>query len=327
MMRKCVAVLLVLVVLEIFIYASRLTSSAHVAVWASGGLGNRMAGVINGIWLSHTLKIPLIIHWEVDKACGAAFDDLFDYSKEIHVIPKQPNALKYSAILATPKYSYLGTAGHWVFKSFDSRQTSLGAISDSQKDFLSWALTSGRGYSILYVNDHVDSSIDKTLLSVVVHRTISVKRGISIAANKFIQDNNLTLQTIGIHLRATDAARSVNVTAIASDVIRRFPKATQFVCSDSKKAEDELIALLPKAARRYKHSYAKLLEPNLPFRVLKDNGERSFSNIIRDEQSVIDAMIDLLILSRVHIPTPRLYGSVISSFVSVAELIKDIGLK
>ena len=326
-MRKCLAVLLVLVIMEVVIYATRLTGSAHVAVWASGGLGNRMAGVINGLWLAHTLKVPLIIYWETDRACGATFDTLFDYSSNIKIVQKSPNALLYSAILATPKYSYLDTAGHWEFKSFESRITPLNINTGGSGEFMSWALLNAKRSSILYINDHVDNSIDLNLLSTVIHQSLSFKRGISLAANKFTSDNKLTLQTIGIHLRATDAARAVNITAISADAERRFPHALFFVCSDSRKAEDELIARLPKTVRRNKHSYTKLLEPNLPFRVLKDNGERSFSNIMRDEQSVVDAAIDILILSKIHIPTPRLYGSVISSFVSIAELIKEIGLK
>jgi hypothetical protein len=42
------------------------------------GLANRLRALISGICLAEDSKVPLIIHWSPDHACGSSFEALFD---------------------------------------------------------------------------------------------------------------------------------------------------------------------------------------------------------------------------------------------------------
>lgn len=53
-------------------------SELHLQVLA--GLSNRLRSLVSGICLAEELGLHLVVHWSLDHACGALFDQLFDPS-------------------------------------------------------------------------------------------------------------------------------------------------------------------------------------------------------------------------------------------------------
>lgn len=53
-------------------------TEVHLQVLA--GLSNRLRSLVSGICLAEDLGLDLVVHWSLDHACGALFEDLFDSS-------------------------------------------------------------------------------------------------------------------------------------------------------------------------------------------------------------------------------------------------------
>ncbi|KAJ9470706.1 hypothetical protein DIPPA_30094 [Diplonema papillatum] len=342
------------------VVAPPLAQGAHVNVWASGGLGNRLASVLNGVWLAHALDRHLVVHWPLDNACQAPFTALFtprgDASQKITVVPRAPDPSAFHIALLTPRLhsratdrssAYRSTradfslAGWEKMEDADSvhRLTSGWARNTSlahDAPFLSFVreLFGGREgpTSLLYANDRVAQGVELRQLGVLFARAVAVvPEVIDMAAGIFRQHGwrpggELASRPVGVHLRGTDAARVADVPAMARDVRKRFPGRRYFVCGDSRALEDDFAAAVAspgRVVRRVKRALPVQGDPSLPFRVM-NNGARVLSNIVRSGDSVVEALADLLLLSRTELPNPRLKGSVVSSFIDIAAVLQKM---
>jgi hypothetical protein len=130
----------------------------------------------------------------------------------------------------------------------------------------------------------------------------------------------------GIHIRATDWPYKQETIDNAYSTIQRLveenPLQKIFVCCDEQSIEKDLCEQLPDNIIVFdKSSYVKkAVEGTWREDVADVDGRVCNYNTLRDEQSVIEAFIDMLILSRTTIE----YGHPISSFWYFAKIYSNL---
>ena len=109
--------------------------------------------------------------------------------------------------------------------------------------------------------------------------------------------------TVGIHLRGTDARIPLRMKDVITDVRIRFSGRTFFVASDDEKAERQFLEEFRGRAVKntLKTHYPGKLDKNSDFRIQGKLGAGRF-NVERDEPSVVDALTDMALLSRTERP-------------------------
>lgn len=132
----------------------------------------------------------------------------------------------------------------------------------------------------------------------------------------------------GIHIRATDWPYKQETIDNAYSTIQRLveedPLQKIFVCCDEQSIEKDLCEQLPNNIIVFnKNSYVKkAVEGTWREDVPDVDGRVCNYNTLRDEESVIEAFIDMLILSRTTIE----YGHPISSFWYFAKIYSNLSL-
>ena len=107
-------------------------------------------------------------------------------------------------------------------------------------------------------------------------------------------------QTYGVHIRRTDHAKKSDAyfTSRMNAIVWKDPAARFFVCSDSKEAEDEIARKYPdRVVTRAKKSYVRKHNNDQDW-LIRISDEEAYYNVSRDRQSVLEALEDLIVLSR-----------------------------
>lgn len=260
--------------------------SPHV-VYCDGGLCNRLNEVIFALILRNKFGGNWEISWPKTNVCQAGLHSLFDINMQVCEYP-------IGHFLADSERYYLlthETPGRLTPKhmTFHNQIT----------DYESYQRIFETGRSVLYAHNIIPSiaSLDDIALAlryIQIHPTIFAK------AKEFCETHQINEKVIGLHIRKTDFGDRVddnNLYDIASKSEYRF-----FVCSDDPQINDRF-SILPNCTIFPKQSFPEKLLQNLNWGAtyLDSDGESLIYNINRPRASVIEALIDLLILSRTNI--------------------------
>ena len=233
-----------------------------IRIHCDGGLGNRFGPVVDGLLFAERSGYTPLIHWPTNMNCAAGLGDLFEY------VPAE-----YSENLPPVDWPLVG---HITWKGrtcFDTSEIDK-MTGDFEYTDNGWKLSDEEGKRIL--------SKFKILPSIM-------KR-----VNDFCTENGIDKHCTGIHIRATDNL-SINQINNAHKLIKSSGKV--FLCCDEKEIEDGF-AHYSNVVLRPKDFYVEKIVPG-GWRIKPPPDEPyKCYNVNRTKESVIDAFIDLLVLSR-----------------------------
>ena len=159
-------------------------------------------------------------------------------------------------------------------------------------------------------------------------KELIIKEDILEKVTTFCSNNNINKDVAGVHIRATDWPWKDQTIKDSYETIQNLtndnPDIKIFVCCDEKEVEDDLISQLPNNIITFeKNSYVKKFQEGDWRAKTKDVDGRVFDyNVLRDKESVIEAFIDMLILSRTDIK----YGHWASSFNYFAKVYSNVDI-
>lgn len=151
---------------------------------------------------------------------------------------------------------------------------------------------------------------------------LKINEDVLVKVNEVCNTYNINKNVYGIHIRATDwpwKQDTINSAyATIQSIIEREPNAKIFVCCDEESIESNLVDQLPDNIIVHKKSsyVKKAVEGSWREDVADIDGRVCNYNTLRDEQSVIEAFVDMLVLSRTNIA----YGHEHSSFAYFAKI-------
>ncbi len=270
----------------------------HMTINCDGGMGNRLNSLIGGIWTSKKLNIPYTITWPPNNACGCYFHDLFDTTTP--VTTQGINSLFENNI----KNIFLIHKNHTKFE--------LKRWYKMNEDSLKQLLTEDD--HIVYYHDQIPELItNKDIINIL--SGLKIQKHILEEINNFCLNNKIDSTVQGVHLRLTDRSHEINVNDLYNIVLSQ-PDNKFFVCSDSLEWESKF-SLLDNVFCYPKTEYVTtLISGKWRNTVTDQEGRISEYNVNRSRNSVIQAFIDLLILSKTSI----LATNKNSTFLKIAYL-------
>lgn len=271
-------------------------------IHCDGGFGNRFNALVVGLLICERGGFNPIISWPSTNVCRAFYDDIFetqfefnanrleDYSNSIDEFEfiMHDNQLLWNTLINSPY-------------SFSTIDQIVSHYNNSTKD------------NLFYFNNLIPnySDLNLSLISELEFRKEYYE----------IVDNFLNYEDyIGVHLRATDFPQgSIDFEGIY-DKIKESDKM-HFVCSDSLEVENKFNEL-DNVFTFPKTSYVEKIDNSFNWRVvrgqIKDEMKKSLSfNVERSSESIKQAIVDLLILSKSDIMITSN-----STFLQTAQLLK-----
>lgn len=274
-----------------------------ITIFCDGGLGNRFGVLIGGLITADKLNAEPIICWPENSWCGCAFTDLFDTN--IQVISDDINTL-------------FGNNLDKVFLIHEN-QTKFNLEKVVPHSELNIEQLLSYPSDIIYYHNQVPPYYG---ISKVVNKlnSLKIKDSILQEVNRFCVENGFDQNTCGVHFRKTDVPIGLNDDEVYQHILSN-PTIKHYICSDDKETEMKF-KQLNNVYSYPKSSYVEKLKDGGWNDLTTDLEGREFNfNVNRPKQSVIEAFVDLLILSRTKIVVNS-----VSSFLNFAKLYSNIQL-
>jgi hypothetical protein len=278
---------------------------SKVFIYCDGGFGNRYNSLLSGLFLAKACnKEPLII-WPQNRWNEASFTDLFDTNfKEYTQFDKDTFFTEYDPVNIV----------HWNPWGANQEQHNCMGIYMG----IDYFLRDKVDRNIMFYTSVICPWVDTNALKPIINQ-LPFQKYITEPADNFIASNFGTEEFFGLHVRRTDHAYQLD----ENEYINRMnasPDRKFFVCSDDRNAEEKFKANCKNVKTFQKQSYVEMLNPEGGWNTMtRDEFGHQFAfNVKRPKQSVIEAMVDLLILS---------HSTVInedhrSTFLQTASLLK-----
>jgi len=276
-----------------------------IIIYCDGGLGNRMGALIGGLLISKAINRQPIIVWPENACCEASFTDLFENNYEI--INTTCNDL-YS--------KYLDSV---FFVPFNHSTHDIKRVDVNFENFQQTILKCDNP-NIIYNNHAIPNFLNHETNIVNVLSELKIKKNIVRSVNDFCFENKIDKNVLGIQIRRTDATNS-NYDNFIENFIKDC-KNTIFLCSDDKSTEDDFQSKYNVHIHKKTH-YVEKKNKDLGWNgeIIDENGLKWPYNVYRSKLSVIEAFVDLLILSRTSIFQGYNVGS---TFLTLAKYYQNI---
>jgi hypothetical protein len=278
--------------------------SRQVTIFCDGGLGNRLGSLVGGLYVAnHVGTRDITVCWPANNWCGSYFQDLFA-NQEFQIISPSINDIFVA-----------GTDQAFVVHE-NQTGADLGLILPQSGDSLD-RLTQIPN-SIVYYHNKIAPYMDTQLVWNMANQ-LRPADSIKQQVQEFCKRNQINKSVTGLHLRKTE-----NYKLDEGKLFKRVqatPGQRYFVCSDDQ-ATEQRFATLPNVCHWPKTSYvSKLIDGDWRAETVDADGRRYNYNINRPRQSVIEAFVDMLILSQTNIQF-----TVKSSFSRFAEVFANTGV-
>lgn len=258
-----------------------------------GGLCNRLGSLVGGIWISKQYQLTPVIHWPDTKWCSCNFTDLFDLDNKLEEV----TTTEFELFVHNSNNTY------FTHTRFDFPINQLLPTKDNFDQILSQKSLQLVGYNCNIVPNFID---DYEVVGVLSR--LRIKEEIIDAVRLFCNHNLINHNTQGVHIRKTDYEEFIREDVVF-DFVKTNISSRFFICSDSGETEKKFKAL-GNVMCYPKSSYVQKLDASIGW----------VDNIFRSKQSVIEAFVDLLILSRTNI----VLGHPVSTFFKFANLYQNL---
>jgi hypothetical protein len=265
------------------------------------GLGNRLYTLIGALYIAKKLNITQVnVIWLPSNECDCSFFDLFSSFKDITFLnnDSQYYDINIRCGFGFNEPGYLALTAQHRFINNIKKTTYKNLLSKYK-------------VNIVYTSVTIPEEIELEFI-VDVFRKLKINKKILKRAQKFINANNITKNTLGFHFRKTD--KTIFFNQYALDLynqhlyfIHNNKSDRIFIASDDKNIHTILSI--------YKNTLSMPLRRYPLF----------FSNtnqIIRNKSSVLDSLCTMLVLSRTTLLNYEMVGA--SSFLGCAYYLSFI---
>lgn len=256
--------------------------------FCDGGLSNRLAVYLFGMYLKNRLDVPVRFSWPRNNWCGASLEKIMDIRGVANDDwDLQSHKLKEHEYELVMHENQVGFRSNWQkpsdFSDLKSFQTCL----------------TKKTKPVFYFNNQFPMMLSPAQIIESVRFLLPSKQ-IQKKVTDFCLKNNISKHTIGVHVRGTDFPGKINPATLFEHIKTRSEKF--FICSDEKNV-NELFASLPNCVVFTKAHFPKQLKVNANWNdLIKDDQGRIFNfNVDRNSESVEEALVDLLILSKTNV--------------------------
>ncbi|KAJ9464216.1 hypothetical protein DIPPA_16573 [Diplonema papillatum] len=298
-----------------------------VSVVCDNGLGDRLGSLYSAVRLAYSLRARFHLIWNMNNECQARASVLFEFdgtSSSVANVSATDNLETRMAgkkhfwdAIITLKHHF--STGHFIDNDVGSPDPPRGdaqwLCGDARKvhagptdPLVRWAQDRqrrGLRTNILYHTDRLAKGVElRDVRRALQYYNFRINPAIIRRVDIFTQRHSINPKnTVGVHLRGTDARVPLDLEEVVTDVRLRFNTRTFFVSSDDNKAE---LTFLRNFAGRavsntMKTHFPGKLNSSLEFRVEGKLGAGRF-NVLRNEYSVVDSLTDMAILSRTERP-------------------------
>ena len=272
--------------------------SRSITIFCHGGIGNRFGSLASGLAIAEQLSITdITVAWPINNWCGCYFHDLFD-NQDFKV-----NELGIWDI-------FVKDTGQAFVIHENQTGADLGLVLPHTGDSLEHLKTIDN--SIVFYHNKMAPYIPLDQIVSATNR-LKIKVDVKQQVLAFIQEHNIDQSVVGLHLRKTENYR-LNDSKLYQMACNNS-KQKYFVCSDDQATEHNFNQL-SNVVCYPKTSYVnKLIDGDWQAEIVDTDGRRYNYNIDRPRQSVIEAFVDMLVLSQT-----RMHFTVKSSFSKFADV-------
>jgi hypothetical protein len=252
-------------------------------ILCDGGLGNRIGVLLGGMVMARQLDMEPVICWPANSWCGCYFRDLFN--TDLKVLELGIREL------------YEAKKDH----TFMIHANQTGANFQHEVPISPEGLDKIRANNcnVVYFNDSVPRFIDNAQATNVLD-AFPIEHTLFNRAAAFVSQNGINDKVMGVHIRKTDGGQRINEKNLEM-YIRNHQGIRVFLCSDDPETERRFKEL-PGVVVFPKTQYPEKLEEGDWNKEIVDADGRGFRcNVKRSRESIIEAFIDLLILSNTTI--------------------------
>lgn len=274
--------------------------------FCDGGLSNRLNSLIFCLILKEKYGHAWEIGWPKNNWCGAAFGKLFESELIVREEPLdyyRSQEYDYTPVLHENQCDF--TPERIIFQS-------------SLFDYTGYETILNTHANVLYCHNLLPGFVgpDDWALGL---RQLGINCQVRILAENFCRDHHIDGSVLGLHIRKTDFWEEVDDQGLFKLVVNNPNRF--FVCSDDPDVNRRFSELPNCAVFEKQHFPRKLLDDgNWNTWTTDAEGRRFPFNITRPEDSIIEALVDLLILSRTTlVSTSR------STFLNMAIIFKNAG--
>lgn len=252
------------------------------------GLGNRLGSLVGGLKTAELLEYQPIVCWPINNWCQAEFHELFRSDLSLESKEFSTGIVNQIHDSGLPFFFISTFDGKIINKDF--YENSIGAVEEIKKTNAD-ALFSCAKLPKSYVSKE---DVSKYL------KALGVSKSIGRTVERFCIDNKIDKSVIGIHIRKTDSANQIDENLVY-DNIKNTPGQRYFICSDDKSVEDRF-KILPNVSMYPKTTYVEKLQDGQWRDNVKDSdGRNVIFNMNRPKQAILEAFVDMLILSKTRI--------------------------
>lgn len=276
-------------------------------LFCNGGFGNRFYSLLTGFYISYRVGRDPTVIWPVNNWCGAAFDDIFDSPLEFDQDIDYQNLINSGQTANVLHNNFFNPDISWI----PAIHTPIDAIV---------AYIQASDQPVVIGTDSLAPYVEQSVLKHGLMPMLKFRPELVERADQVIAQHAAGRSYPGLHLRKTDAHQYANEQRLLH-IVDTNPDQLFFVCSDDADTE-KLFLQRPNVFVHAKDSYVeKLVDGNWRTEIVDSDGNRFPFNVNRPKESVKQAIVDLILLSRSNL----LYNETnLSSFLTVAKLLQSI---
>ena len=251
-------------------------------IFSDGGLGNRLNSLIGGLVAAEVTQSIPIICWPINNWCGCTFQDL--YESQILTVDGDIHSV------------FLEDDRHYIIHQNQTDKTLKKVSEHSLKKLLSMTDVDE---DIVYYHNKLPSYFTSTQI-ISNLKKFKIQKNILSVVQNFCKSKGIDNNIKGVHLRKTDHGKQLDSNAIFNQIENDL-KSKYFVCSDDEATEKEFSRLKNVIVFPKTNYVEKLTAGDWTTKISDTEGRIFPYNVNRSAQSVIQALADLLILSRTNI--------------------------
>lgn len=260
-----------------------------------GGFGNRFNEVITGLYVARLFNLEPIIVWLETNRCMARFEDIFDNNiAELTVIGEGD----FSKIKTTKTLQPMYHGYDYLVNEVHFKPTPFNLLLKNDLNDV-YSLLKESDYDLHFSINLIPKYLDLGVIDSILDQLVFKKSILDKVSNVLSTISNNRFY--GLHMRMTDFCTTDEQKQSWINLIKTSTDKLFFVCSDSEDFEKE-ISVFDNVFLFDKNSYVeKLTDGDWRHEFTDNDGRLMRFNVNRSAESVIDAMVDMLILSESEI--------------------------
>ena len=288
-----------------------------IIVYTDGGLGSRLSCLANGLFIINFFSSRSRIFWPVNDSCATNFNEIFNCNLVIENLSKTDiRLLKNCSILSSD--NFLKLSSEYFLDPWEVR---------SGSKLVDWCSRQLQNERVLVVFGHrifpqFYNSVTKILVTKFPFQQYILERAVSVEGRSLGRPAQF-----GFHLRGTDGSRGglyLSITLCFLKILSERFRTRVFLATDDVLFMRYVSLFIPRV-RSPRRNLPQKKYKNLGWTslIIDSNLERQPYNIIRDRNAVIDAAVDMIMLSRSRF----LVINSTSTFLEISGLLSDVWLR